>query len=181
MGYLISQANAGIGFSAYIGTMGGAPISVKLTGASVWVYWAIDFGVLIVATVYLSSRQISKTPKKICPACGGPYVRESVGAVLEKLRDPFLLAIQNDQMELAATAIISYSLGSLRYPRLNVEVEHCDNCRQSATILRITHEVAKNEKRSAQVQQTKIFEQPLSAEQDTRLMLSIPKTLPSRQ
>lgn len=209
IGSLIEQANTGIAITTHNSKPVPIPITTDLKGGAVWLYWLAELAVIVGICAYKAPRLISQTPKRLCPNCGGRYVHESVGAVAPSLRDVFKMALERGDFARAGGLITSYDLGPLAYPRLNVDVEHCEGCHQSDAILRgeleqVVDTASKSTvKRNVlvdsyqmdpggrvyysphekvfQVRRTLLVERNLTSQEDQTLRGSIPTELPQHQ
>lgn len=172
LGGLILQADSGITLNGFIGR-GGYVLtqqSIALQGAGVWLYWTVELAIIAGASYSSTRRTVTIKAQIKCAACGSRRVRESIGAVQPPSSILFLAATDSGNFDQAGELIVSYDLGSLRYPRMDVEVEHCEKCNDDASILRIFREnsTTKNEK---------LREQPISPREFQELRAAIPTEL----
>ena len=128
VGYMLYTANQGMSISRLSRSNG-----FNLGPALTWLYWALEFGLILGITLYKGRKQISAA---FCEACGNWYGTEKHLGGMSSANQPFLLDLikQRDFTRLGNLIEKNAEL-----PSLEVYFKGCEVCGKSQSQLVVRH------------------------------------------
>lgn len=122
VGYMLFKAKTGISIGRFY-----SQNRLNLTSALAWMYWALEFGIIL-WVLYNSGRKQMSVLR--CESCGKPYGREQHLGGTIPANEPLLLDLlqRSDMVELGK--LIGKDTG---LPSVELYMQRCDACGQSSS------------------------------------------------
>ncbi|HLP88284.1 MAG TPA: hypothetical protein VK184_06795 [Nostocaceae cyanobacterium] len=164
LGYLKYTAEQGI----MIGEIGGEDSPTQLNETFTWIYWLIELAIIeagVISLTYIMTKQ------PFCEKCQNWYgQKEDLGNVENESSEKFLQLINQDNFRDAGQLIKLTT--KMNYPRLELHLQTCSQCKDSDLILRVNKAFLDQE---GILQRKETLQGMISRSQEVQIRRNIPE------